>query len=102
MLLRQKVWASAAITFRVTTTTPTSPDLLFTLTEFSTLDVQEISSMVQDLWQKKETATAIQDAIKDIPMVATKEPPPDIKAFLESVKVDQLKMMESIRENVLR
>lgn len=97
MLLRQNVWASAIITFRVTTTTPTSPDLLFTLTEFSTLDVGEILTMVQDLWRKKETITAVQEAIKGIPTDPKKEAPPDIKAFLNSVKIDQLKMMESGR-----
>ena len=95
MLLKQKVWASAVITFRVTTTTPTSPDLLFTLTEFSTLDVGEISAMVQDLWQKNETLLMVQDAIEGIPIDVKKEALPDIKAFLDSVKIDQLKMMES-------
>lgn len=93
-LLKQKVWASAAITFRVITTTPTSPDLVFTLTDFSTLDTNEITTMVHEVWQREDTLKAIQDAIKDIQPVSKLEAPSNVVEFLKSVKVDQLKMME--------
>jgi hypothetical protein len=76
--LKQKVWASAAITFRVITTTPTSPDLVFTLTDFSTLDTNEnyeITTMVHEVWQREDTLKAIQDAIKDIQPVSKLEAP---------------------------
>ena len=94
ILLKQKVWVSAAISFRVTMTKPTCPDLLFTLTDFSTLDTRDIYVMVRDLWQQAPTLTSIQEAVHEIIGNSQTERPPNIKAFLASVRVELMKIME--------
>lgn len=64
------------------------------LTDFSTLDTDEIMTMVQEIWQKESTLKAVQEAIEGIPPSNKKELPPNVDNFLNSIKVDQLKMME--------
>ena len=95
VLLKQKVWVSAVISFRVTTTKPTPPDLLFTLTDFSTLDTRDIYVMVRNLWLQETTLMSIQEAIQGIIGDSQTECPPNIKSFLASVRIELMKIMES-------
>ena len=86
-LLKQKVWVSTEITFRVIITKPTCPDLLFTITELSSRNTEEVRKMVSTVWQKETTRSAIQDIVTSFTATMPQSPQPDIDAFLASLWV---------------
>ena len=94
ILLRQRIWVSAEITFRVTIRVPFSPDLLFTLTEISHLSGNKVYELVQSVWQDQGTLVAIDETIqKHFPNITLDEAP-DIPGFLATMRVELLEMNE--------
>ena len=88
LLLKQRIWASVDITFRITTTKPSPPDLLFSITELSSLDTEGVYNMVLSIWSKESTIALIQDLIQTFP--GFPEDPStkvDLKSFLASLKI---------------
>ena len=92
-LLKQRIWCSTDITFRIATTKPHPPDLLFSLTEFASLNTEEVYNMVLTVWSKDTTISTIQNIVKSFPH---KNPnaQPNYKSFLATLKVDLIKIRE--------
>ena len=62
-LMKQKVWVSADIAFRVLPTKPNCPDFLFTIINLSSLDTDEVAKMVRSIWQREDTIAGIHEII---------------------------------------
>jgi hypothetical protein len=100
LLLKRRVWSSAAITFRVTQLNPPCPDFLFTIKGFSTSATEDILKMVTKVWQSDEVC-AISDTIANaFPEEARDEIIFSIYTFLSSVRVTFLDYRTS--GNILR
>ena len=85
-LIKQKIWCSNDITFCITTTKLTPPDLLFSIMELSSLDTKRVHDMVFIIWSHKASISAIQDIIiafphNDLTSIS------DFKSFLATLKV---------------
>jgi hypothetical protein len=65
LLTKRKIWVSPDVAFRVTPTSPTCPDFLFTLTELSSLDPNEVSKMVKTIWQQETNLATIREIIQN-------------------------------------
>jgi hypothetical protein len=93
MLLKQRIWVSTDISFRITTTKPSAPDLLFSITELSSLDTGRVHEMVLTIWSRNATIIAIHDIVesfhRDDP-----SPRPNFRSFLATLKVDCLLIKE--------
>jgi hypothetical protein len=90
LLLQRKVWSSTAITFRVTKLNPPCPDLLFTITGFSTLVTNDILDMVHTVWQGDDVLSLIDTITDSFPEEVRTEVQSSIQAFIGSVRVTRL------------
>lgn len=93
-LLLQRIWVSVDTTFRIATTKPTCPDLLFTITELSTLDSDAVYQTVLTTWSKETTCTAIKEVIEKNLSDSSPDAIPNIKGFLASLIVECLRIKE--------
>ena len=88
-LLRQSIWASASVTFRVTPLTPTHPDFLFAIMGFTTLNLADATVMVKKVWKDEKTQDLLQKLT--IPMdVGQNTPQPNLRAFTDSMYIKLL------------
>jgi hypothetical protein len=88
-LLRQSVWASASVTFRVTPLTPTHPDFLFAIMGFTTLNLEDATTMVKKVWKDGKTQDLLQKLT--VPMdVGQNTPQPNLRAFTDSMYIKLL------------
>ena len=92
-LIKQRIWCSNDITFRIATTKPTPPDLLFSITELSSLDTERVHNMVLTIWSRDASISAIQDIIIAFPRDNLTSIP-DFKSFLATLKVNCLLIKE--------
>ena len=91
-LLRQRIWASVNITFRIMTTKPSPPDLLFSITELSSLNSETVHNMVLSVWSQESTIILIQDIIQSFPQDASNMV--NFRSFLTSLKIDCVTIKE--------
>ena len=94
-LLKQRIWVSTDISFRIAVKTPTSPDLVFTITDLTDLEADKVFLMVSEVWRKDSTLAAINEVI----IANNPNPIPDIIGFLASMRVEELQWKE--KGNVL-
>ena len=92
-LYKQKIWVSNDISFRVTSTKPTPPDLLFSITELSSLNAERVHEMVLTTWSRNATISTLLEIVNNHTYKdpATK---PNIRSFLATLKTDCLLIKE--------
>ena len=99
ILQQRTVWSSPDLTFRVASTDPCRPDFLFALTDFTNLDPDDVRKLVLRIWtddKSHEFFTSLTHAME------TDENAPndlkltqlDIQAFLRSIQIKVLKLIE--------
>ena len=93
ILYKQRFWVSNDISFRVTSTKPSPPDLLFSITELSSLNSERVHEMVLTIWSRNATISALQDIINNY-NYNDPTSKPDIKSFLATLKTDCLLIKE--------
>ena len=92
-LLRRETWISTEMSFRITTTTPTAPDYLFTLNGLSTVGVQAVVQMILAKWQ----ASHVQSMLTKIVQNANERGAHsqiNLQEFLNSATVQCLKVIK--------
>ena len=87
LLLRQRVWSSPDITFRIATPRPKCPDLFFTISEVSTLAPLAIQEMVKTIWNSPETRDKLEALVQEFLVANDLQPKPKLQAFIDSVHV---------------
>ena len=95
ILLRQKVWISSDISFRVIVYKPTCPDLLFTISEWSSQDETAVYNLVKAVWQQALAQETIHELIRPTIATPTQTPQPDLNAFVSYMWVEPLNIREA-------
>jgi hypothetical protein len=92
VILKQRIWVSIDITFRIMTTKPSPPDLLFSITELSSLNTEGVYDMVLSIWSRETTLDLIRDTIQTFPQDPTTVV--NYKSFLASLKIECITIKE--------
>ena len=87
ILIQQTVWASANITFRVTSPSLKLPTFMFAIKGFRTKDASLVQETIKEMWNDEITTGVIQEGMLNIKEEACERATQAIHAFLNSTWV---------------
>jgi hypothetical protein len=94
-LLRQKVWSSIDITFRVTPPAPSIPDFLFSITGLTTMDTNFVRNIVKNVWLDDQSQDFFQRLHQAMRIGEIDNFLESVQNFLNSVEVKRLDIKEA-------
>lgn len=90
-LLERKVWSSKEITFQVAPINIKQPEFLFTLSEFTSPEVKDVTASIRETWGDQVTTSMIRKLASYAPSEEEKqEQNNQMTAFIESAMIQRL------------
>lgn len=90
ILTQQTVWASAEITFHITTPPMKCPSFMFAIRDLRTLEGNLVRDAVRSVWDDEITTTFVQEGILALPENERDNATQTIQRFMDSMWVERL------------
>lgn len=94
-LLKQEVWSSTDITFRVSPPTPSLPNFLFSISGLSTMDVNFVRGIVKGVWLDDQSQEFFQQLHQDLIPRENENFLDNVQELLNSVEVKRVDIKEA-------
>jgi hypothetical protein len=96
-LQQRTVWASLELTFRAAPTDPCRPNFLFTIADFTTMDISEVQKLVTRVWKDEVSQDFFNSLTQAMDTDDQAIEPPltheEIEAFIDSLHISVIKLL---------